>query len=89
MAPIPPAGCDFPKAETLTFTHTFAASGSYELLLVNSTFPDDGKVVDGGSSSPDLRQLHPDLHRRRPPSPSRPACEPFLQFGPGTVVSAG
>ncbi len=46
VAPIPPAGCEFPKARTLTFTHTFAAPGSYQLLLVNSTFPCDGKFMN-------------------------------------------
>ena len=88
MAPIPPAGCDFPRARTLTFTHTFAAPGSYELLLVNSTFPCDGKVVDG-------RLIQPPIYGSSIQTcigvglaaPSRPACEPFLHFGPGTAVS--
>lgn len=88
MAPIPPAGCDFPRARTLTFTHTFATPGSYELLLVNSTFPCDGKVVDG-------RLVEPPIYGSSIqtcigvglPAPSRPACEPFVHFGPGTAVA--
>lgn len=88
MAPIPPAGCEFPRARTLTFTHTFAAPGSYELLLVNSTFPCDGKVVDG-------QLIQPPIYGSSIQAcigvglsaPSRPACEPFLHFGPGTAVS--
>ena len=88
MAPIPPAGCEFPRARTLTFTHTYAAPGSYELLLVNSTQPCDPKVVDGlfipapiyGSSIQTCIGVGL-------AAPSRPACEPFVHFGPGTVVS--
>ena len=88
MAPIPPAGCEFPRSRTFTFTHAFAAAGSYELLLVNSTFPCDGKIVDG-------RFIEPPIYGSSIqtcigvglPAASRPACEPFLHFGPGTAVS--
>lgn len=88
MAPIPPAGCGFPRARTFTFTHTFAAAGSYELLLVNSTQPCDPKVVDGqfipapiyGSSIQTCIGVGL-------ADPSRPACEPFRHFAGNTAVS--
>ncbi len=88
MAPIPPAGCEFPRARTLTFTHTFASPGNYELLLVNSTFPCDGRVVDG-------RLIQPPIYGSSIQTcigvgladPSRPACEPFRHFAGNTAVS--
>lgn len=88
MAPIPPAGCEFPRARTFTFTHTFAAPGSYELLLVNSTQPCDPKVVDGRFiEAPIYGSSIQTCIGVGLASPSRPACEPFLHFGPGTAVS--
>ncbi len=88
MAPIPPAGCEFPRARTFTFTHTFAAAGSYELLLVNSTFPCDPKMVDGRFiESPIYGSSIQTCIGVGLAAPSRPACEPFVHFGPGTAVS--
>ncbi len=88
MAPIPPAGCEFPRARTFTFTHTFAAAGSYELLLVNSTQPCDPKVVDGRFIEAPIygSSIQTCIGVGLAP-PSRPACEPFVHFGGNTAVS--
>ena len=89
VSPSPGGGCDSPTTRTVTLTHTFAAPGDYELLLVAMTFPCDAKVVDGVFVPPPLYGtsiktcITVGLRLI-----GQPACAPFNHFGPGTVYSA-